>query len=145
MFTLEYGYKKLTLAEDGLSIKSYASELSMSFALDADECRKLAAALLNVAEQKVLRQAVNDWINEAESLLCHLPVDVLMQIYRGESVDTNIDASSFIKEINAPSDMIWTGDKTDFDLLKSCVVHLSREAAQAHADVLNAICRGDIE
>ena len=44
----------------------------------------------------------------------------------------------------APSDMIWTGDKTDFDLLKSCVVHLSREAAQAHADVLNAICRGDV-
>ena len=45
----------------------------------------------------------------------------------------------------APDDMIWTGDKTDFDLLKSCVVHLSREAAQAHADVLNAICRGDID
>lgn len=45
----------------------------------------------------------------------------------------------------APSDMIWTGDKTDFDLLKSCVVHLSRESAQAHADVLNAICRGDVE
>lgn len=45
----------------------------------------------------------------------------------------------------APSDMIWTGDKTDFDLLKSCVVHLSRESAQAHADVLNAICRGDID
>ena len=48
-------------------------------------------------------------------------------------------------ECYAPSDMIWTGDKTDFDLLKSCVVHLSRESAQAHADVLNAICRGDVE
>ena len=45
----------------------------------------------------------------------------------------------------APDDLIWTGDKTDFDLLKSCVVHLSREAAQAHADTLNAICRGDVD
>ncbi|MFC2353130.1 hypothetical protein [Eikenella halliae] len=43
------------------------------------------------------------------------------------------------------SDLIWGDDKVDFDLLKSCVVHLSREAAQAHADVLNAICRGDID
>lgn len=24
-------------------------------------------------------------------------------------------------------------------------LHLTREAAQAHADVLNAICRGDVE
>ena len=45
----------------------------------------------------------------------------------------------------APDDSIWTGDKTDFGLLESCVVHLTREAAQAHADVLNAICRGDID
>ena len=45
----------------------------------------------------------------------------------------------------APDDLIWGDDKVDFDLLKSCVVHLSREAAQAHADVLNAICRGDID
>jgi len=45
----------------------------------------------------------------------------------------------------APDDLIWSGDKTDFDLLKSHIVHLSREAAQAHADVLNAICRGDVE
>lgn len=45
----------------------------------------------------------------------------------------------------AASDLIWGDDKVDFDLLKSCVVHLSREAAQAHADVLNAICRGDVE
>lgn len=45
----------------------------------------------------------------------------------------------------APDDLIWSGDKTDFNLLKSYVVHLSREAAQAHADVLNAICRGDID
>lgn len=100
MFTLEYDYKKLTLAEDGLSIKSYATESSIVFALDADECRELAAALLNVAEQQVLRQAINDWITEAESLLRHLSVDVLMQIYRGELVDTNIDASTFIKEID---------------------------------------------
>lgn len=44
-----------------------------------------------------------------------------------------------------PDDLTWSEDETDFDLLKSCVVHLSREAAQAHADVLNAICRGDVE
>lgn len=100
MFTLEYDFRKLKLTENGLSIDNYATESSISFALDADECRELAAALLNVAEQKVLRQAINDWIAETESLLRHLSVDVLMQIYRGELVDTNIDASSFIKEID---------------------------------------------
>ena len=100
MFTLEYDFRKLKLTEDGLSIDNYVTELSISFALDADECRSLAAALLNVAEQKVLRQAINDWIAETESLLRHLSVDVLMQIYRGELVDTNIDASTFIKEID---------------------------------------------
>ena len=101
MFTLRYDYRELTLTEDRLNIDNYATESSIGFALDADECRELAAALLNVAEQQILRQAINDWIIKTESLLRHLPVDVLMQIYCGEAVDTNIDASSFIKEIDA--------------------------------------------
>lgn len=100
MFTLGYNHRELKLTEDWLSIDNYATGLSISFALDADECRSLAAALLDVAEQKVLRQAINDWIAETESLLRHLSADVLMQIYRGELVDTNIDASTFIKEID---------------------------------------------
>lgn len=33
----------------------------------------------------------------------------------------------------------------DEALLEGNLCHLSREAAQAHADVLNAICRGDID
>lgn len=45
----------------------------------------------------------------------------------------------------APDDLIWRGDGADFDLLGNRMIHLSREAAQAHADVLNAICRGDVE
>lgn len=45
----------------------------------------------------------------------------------------------------APDDLIWSGDETDFDLLGNRMIHLSREAAQTHADVLNAICRGDVE
>ena len=45
----------------------------------------------------------------------------------------------------APDDLIWSGDGDDFDLLGNRMIHLSREAAQAHADVLNAICRGDVE
>lgn len=45
----------------------------------------------------------------------------------------------------APNELIWSDDETDLALLESCVIHLSREAAQAHADVLNAISRGDID
>jgi len=45
----------------------------------------------------------------------------------------------------APNDLIWSDDETDLALLESRVIHLSRESAQAHADVLNAICRGDID
>lgn len=39
----------------------------------------------------------------------------------------------------------WVG--CDYDLMRfaSRRVHLTKEAAQAHADVLNAICRGDID
>ena len=39
----------------------------------------------------------------------------------------------------------WTDSPMDEALLEGNLCHLSREAAQAHADVLNAICRGDID
>ena len=39
----------------------------------------------------------------------------------------------------------WTGSGQDQGRLESRRAHLTREAAQAHADVLNAVCRGDIE
>ncbi|OAM27516.1 hypothetical protein A7P95_06775 [Eikenella longinqua] len=39
----------------------------------------------------------------------------------------------------------WMGNGQDQMRLESKRVHLTREAAQAHADVLNAICRGDID
>jgi hypothetical protein len=102
MFTLEYNNKELTLTEDSLKIEHGGIGSPCAyFTLDADECRALAAALLNAAESQVLRQAINNWVGKTDSLLRHLPVDVLMQIYRGELVDTNIDTSRFIKEINA--------------------------------------------
>ena len=39
----------------------------------------------------------------------------------------------------------WMSTGQDQMRFESKRVHLTREAAQAHADVLNAICRGDIE
>ena len=39
----------------------------------------------------------------------------------------------------------WIGSAYDLMRLESRRVHPTREAAQAHADVLNAICRGDVE
>ena len=39
----------------------------------------------------------------------------------------------------------WTNDGVDNDRLAGNLCHLSKESAQAHADVLNAICRGDID
>lgn len=39
----------------------------------------------------------------------------------------------------------WDGDNCDMGWLKGGMLHFTREAAQAHADVLNAICRGDVE
>lgn len=38
----------------------------------------------------------------------------------------------------------WTNNGVDNDRLAGNLCHLSREAAQAHADALNAICRGDV-
>ena len=39
----------------------------------------------------------------------------------------------------------WIGSAYDLMRLESRRVHPTREAAQAHANVLNAICRGDVE
>ena len=39
----------------------------------------------------------------------------------------------------------WIGSAYDLMRLESRRVHPTREAAKAHADVLNAICRGDID
>ena len=39
----------------------------------------------------------------------------------------------------------WTGADYDANRLTGNRIHLSKDAAQAHADVLNAICRGDID
>ena len=45
----------------------------------------------------------------------------------------------------APFRVPWDGDKVDKAYLDGRVIHLTESAAQAHADVLNAICRGDID
>ena len=39
----------------------------------------------------------------------------------------------------------WRQNGEDESVIQQGLVHLTEEAAQAHADVLNAICRGDIE
>jgi hypothetical protein len=94
---------------DGYNISFSGSTLRVSdpwtfcrMELDAETCRQLAMALLQSAEDQVLRQVINDWIfSKPDSLLRKLPVDVLMGVYRGDLVDTNIDTSAFIKEIDA--------------------------------------------
>ena len=45
----------------------------------------------------------------------------------------------------APDAYTWDGDDTDYGFLEHGMVHLTKAAAQAHADVLNAIYRGDVE
>ena len=60
-------------------------------------------------------------------------------------IDTIYWIIRLLPEGYAPDDLIWSGDETDASLLANHMIHLSREAAQAHADVLNAICRGDVE
>ena len=45
----------------------------------------------------------------------------------------------------APFRVPWNGDKVDKAYLDGRVIHLTEASAQAHADVLNAICRGDID
>ena len=41
--------------------------------------------------------------------------------------------------------LVWKADPIDYGLMRNSLVHLSQAAAQTHADVLNAICRGDID
>lgn len=45
----------------------------------------------------------------------------------------------------SPFRVPWNGDKVDKAYLDGRVIHLTEASAQAHADVLNAICRGDVE
>ena len=45
----------------------------------------------------------------------------------------------------SPFRVSWEDDEVDNAYLDGRVIHLTEEAAQAHADVLNAICRGDID
>ena len=40
---------------------------------------------------------------------------------------------------------IWLQNGEDESCIRQGLIHLTEDAAQAHADVLNAICRGDIE
>lgn len=55
-------------------------------------------------------------------------------------VNFNIKTAEF-----TPFSDTWTNNGVDNDRLAGNLCHLSKEAAQAHADVLNAICRGDVE
>ena len=40
---------------------------------------------------------------------------------------------------------IWSDSNSDVKRLSRRICHLSREACQAQADALNAVCRGDVE
>lgn len=55
-------------------------------------------------------------------------------------VDFNMETAKFI-----PFRDTWTNNGHDDDRLDGNLCHLSYAAAQAHADALNAICRGDVE
>lgn len=55
-------------------------------------------------------------------------------------VDFNMEKAEFI-----PFSDTWTNNQYDDDRLTGNLCHLSYDAALAHADVLNAICRGDVE
>ena len=44
-----------------------------------------------------------------------------------------------------PVGPIRVGEDFGVEWVEQGIYHLTREAAQAHADVLNAVCRGDIE
>ena len=52
-------------------------------------------------------------------------------------VDFNMETAEFI-----PFRDTWTNNERDDDRLAGNLCHLSYDAALAHADVLNAICRG---
>ena len=55
-------------------------------------------------------------------------------------VDFNMETAEFI-----PFRDTWTNNGHDDDRLAGNLCHLSYDAALAHADVLNAICRGNVE
>lgn len=55
-------------------------------------------------------------------------------------VDFNVWTAEFI-----PSRDTWTNNERDDNRLAGNLCHLSYDAALAHADVLTAICRGDVE
>lgn len=106
-----------------------------------------------------------EWLGDKEWHPCSNPVSWKVSIkYRRKSQVIRVGRHEFPKPITfapkidtiywiirllpegyAPDDLIWSGDETDASLLANHMIHLSREAAQAHADVLNAICRGDVE
>ncbi len=97
---VEYSGHSIAFSGSTLEVSDPCNYCRME--VDAETCRQLAMALLQSAEDQVLRQVINDWVfSEPEGLLRKLPVDVLMGVYRGDLVDTNIDASTFIKEIDA--------------------------------------------
>ena len=102
MFTLSSSDRDKYLAfdENILKVEDKLNHMAASIFLDVDDCRQLASALLHGAESQILRQAINDWIFESDSVVRQLPVDTLMMLYRGGLVDTNIDTSEFIREID---------------------------------------------
>ena len=102
MFTLSSSDRNKYLAfdENILKVEDKLNHMAASIFLDVDDCRQLASALLYGAENQILRQAISDWIFESDSVVCQLPVDTLMMLYRGDLVDTNIDTSEFIREID---------------------------------------------
>ena len=55
-------------------------------------------------------------------------------------VDFNMETAEFI-----PFRDTWTNNQYDDDRLTGNLCHLSYDDALAHSDVLNAICRGDVE
>ena len=52
----------------------------------------------------------------------------------------NMETAEFI-----PFRDTWTNNECDEDRLAGNLCHLSYDCALAHANVLNAICRGDVE
>ena len=108
-----------------------------------------------------------EWLDNANNTWCpcsHTPIWEGNAKYRRKPQVIRVGRHEFPKPIsNAPLNTInyflvtawngcfdvdadtWVNSKLDNMRLESWRVHLTREAAQAHADVLNAICRGDVE
>ena len=108
-----------------------------------------------------------EWLDNANNTWCpcsHTPIWEGNAKYRRKPQVINVGRHEFPKPIsNAPlngTDYFfvmsenscfkvnagtWVNSKLDNMRIGSSRLHLTREAAQAHADVLNAICRGDVE